>query len=60
MGKDVIFVTEKETAMDWQTILEIVITALLLIVWLPALILSMRKVQREAREKDKNDKTTIK
>ena len=30
--------------MDWQEIVMIVVTALLLLVWLPALIISFRKV----------------
>lgn len=30
--------------MDWQEIVMIVVTALLLLVWLPALIISVRKV----------------
>jgi hypothetical protein len=43
--------------MDWQTILEIVIAALLLLVWLPALIISVRKVLREAKDKNNKNKT---
>ena len=33
--------------MSWQTILLIVLTALLLFVWLPWLIISIRRLQRE-------------
>ena len=39
--------------MDWQTILEIVIAASLLLVWLPALIISVRKVLKDAKDKTK-------
>ena len=39
--------------MDWQTILEIVIAAFLLFVWLPALIISVRKVLKDAKDKYK-------
>lgn len=37
--------------MDWQNILMIVLTVLLLGVWLPALIHSVRKVLREDKMK---------
>ena len=39
--------------MDWQNILIIIIAALLLFVWLPALVISVRKVlQREKEERN--------
>ena len=37
--------------MDWQNILMIVLTVLLLGIWLPALILSVRRVLREDKKK---------
>lgn len=37
--------------MDWQNIVMIVVTALLLFVWLPALIISVRKVLRNDKMK---------
>ena len=36
--------------MDWQTILMIVIAALLLFVWLPILIVSVRRTLRKSRQ----------
>ena len=35
--------------MDWQTILMIVVAALLLFVWLPILIVSVRRTLRKSR-----------
>jgi hypothetical protein len=35
--------------MDWQTILMIVVAALLLFVWLPILIISVRRTLRKSR-----------
>ncbi len=39
--------------MSWQTILLVAITALLLLVWLPWLIISVRKVLREGEKNNK-------
>lgn len=39
--------------MDWQTILMIVIAALLLFVWLPILIVSVRRTLRKSRNDNK-------
>jgi hypothetical protein len=36
--------------MDWQTILMIVIAALLLFVWLPILVISVRRTLRKSRQ----------
>ena len=45
--------------MDWQNILMIVIAALLLLVWLPALVISVRKTLKQTNgnetRKDNND-----
>lgn len=40
--------------MDWQNILIIIIAALLLFVWLPALVISVRKVLRREKEERNN------
>ena len=39
--------------MDWQNLILIILTSLLLFVWLPALIISVRRAIR----KDKNNKS---
>ena len=38
--------------MDWQTILMIVFSALLLFVWLPLLIIAVRKALRQDKARD--------
>lgn len=40
--------------MDKQTIWMIVVIALLLLVWLPALVISVRKAKRKADKNDRN------
>ena len=40
--------------MDWQNIVMIVLTVLLLGVWLPALVISVRKVMRKDKKKQIN------
>lgn len=40
--------------MDWETIILIIIVALLLFVWLPALVISIRRALRNSR-KQNND-----
>ena len=37
--------------MDWQNTIMIILTVLLLCVWLPALVISVRKVMRNERKK---------
>ena len=47
-------VFEKPRSMDWQNILMIIITVLLLFVWLPVLILSVRRALRKEKEQSDN------
>ena len=42
--------------MDWQNILMIIITVLLLFVWLPVLILSVRRALRKEKKKQSDNK----
>ena len=45
--------------MNWQTILIIVIAVLLLLMWLPALYISVRDMVRDFRKREKNDINNI-
>ena len=40
--------------MDWQNIIMIVLTVLLLGVWLPTLVISVRRVMRKDKKKQVN------
>lgn len=54
------FAVDKIHPMDWQNILIIVIAALLLLVWVPALIISVRRTLRkdDARHSTYDDTNT--
>ncbi len=41
--------------MDWETIILIIIVALLLFVWLPALVISIRRALRNTRKQNKKN-----
>ena len=41
--------------MDWQNLIIIILTALLLFVWLPALIISVRRAIRKEKSRQSNN-----
>ncbi len=42
--------------MDWQNILMLIITVLLLFVWLPALVIAVRRTLRNDRNQEQSNK----
>jgi hypothetical protein len=53
-GEQSLFLQGIRTPMDWQDILIIVILVLLLGVWLPALIISVRRSLRKSKQNRNN------